>query len=90
MATKPKICWIADVPGWAYDNRRRAVAARMPGYAHSVVFDVVRRTGDAFMSMSEADVVVCPDPRVLPFVPGRRKVVLNLNAIKLFKGIMTN
>ena len=84
MTTKLKICWIADVPGWAYDNRRRAVAARMPGYAHSVVFDVVRRTGEALPLLSEADIIVCPDPRVLPFVPGRAKVVLNLNAAKLF------
>jgi len=80
----PKICWIADVPGWAYDNRHRTVAARMPGYSHSVVFDVVRRTLDALPSMSEADIIVCPDPRVLPFVPGRAKVVLHLNAWKIF------
>ncbi len=85
---KPKICWIADVPGWAYDHRCRAVSALMPAYSHSIVFDVVRRTGDALLAMSEADVIVCPDPRVLPLVPGPHKVVLHLNAIKLFKAII--
>lgn len=84
MSTKPKICWIVDVAGWAYDNRRRAVAARLGGYIHSVAFDVVRRPGEALPLMSEADVIVCPDPRVLPLVPGHHKVVLNLNAVKLF------
>lgn len=90
MSNKPKICWIVDVPGWAYDNRRRAVASRLRGYAHSVVFDVVRRTGDALPLLSEADIIVCPDPRVLPFVPGHDKVVLNLNAVKLFGIDLTN
>ncbi len=85
MSGKPKICWIADVQGWAYHNRARAVSALMPAYSHRIVFDIVRRTAAALLAMSEADVIVCPDPRIMPWVVGREKVVLHLNAKKLFR-----
>ena len=82
--TKPRICWIADVPGWAYHNRAQAVAARMPGYDHAIVFNVVTGLSGALLAMSEADVIVCPDPRIMGFVPFPEKIVLHLNAAKIF------
>ena len=85
MSNKPKICWIADSPGWAYENRARAVSALMGGYTHKIVLNVVRDLSGCIGAMSEADVIVCPDPRIMPLVPGGEKVLLHLNAVKIFR-----
>jgi hypothetical protein len=79
-----KICWIADVPGWAYDNRAQAIAKALPNYQHVVVLNVIANFSDCLPVMTEADIIVCPDPRIMGFVPGRNKVVLHLNAWKIF------
>ena len=37
-----------------------------------------------FLGLLGADVIVCPDPRVLPYFGACSKVVLNINAVKIF------
>lgn len=80
----PKILWIADVEGWAYDNRAKALSLALPGYEHAIVYDIVKRFDEALPHLSTADLIVCPDPRVLCFLPGRANVVQHLNALKIF------
>jgi hypothetical protein len=81
----PKIVWIADVTGWAYDNRARAIAAQLPEYEHHVVYNPVKHYADALPVLLTADLVVCPDPRLLPLLVGVRPIVQHVNAIKIFK-----
>jgi len=84
MKHKPTICWLVDVPGWAYDKRARMMTAALPHYEHVRLFNIVANYATALPVMSKADIIVCPDPRILPYVPGRDNVVLNLNAPKIF------
>ncbi len=74
------IAWIIDVPGWAYDNRARGIARCLPQYQHRFI----EYPKEGFLRLLGADVIVCPDPRVLPCFGACQKVVLNLNAIKIF------
>ena len=77
---KPIICWIIDVPGWAYANRAEQLAACLPQYEHRFV--EYPKVG--FLPLLGSDIVVCPDPRLFPFFEACGKVVLNLNAVKIF------
>lgn len=80
-----RILWLADQPGWAYFNRAKHVGGACEGYEHTVVLDLVRNFGQAIELLTEADIIVCPDPRLLPFLAAwYDKIVLNLNAIKIF------
>lgn len=81
---KPRICWIVDVPGWAYDKRARLLSAALPGYEHTMAVNIVRDFAANVPAMMKADIIVCPDPRILPIVPSHDRVVLNLNAPKVF------
>ena len=76
------IAWIVDQPNWAYDHRARAIAAQLPQYEHRIV--CYSRQG--FLPLLGADIVVCPDPRLFPYFGACGKVVLNLNAVKIFAG----
>lgn len=79
-----QICWIADVPGWAYDNRARALMKQLPGYEHVVIYNIVQRFDEAIVPLSNADIIVCPDPRILCFVPSRANVIQHINTFKIF------
>jgi hypothetical protein len=74
------IAWIVDVPGWAYAGRAEAIAQCLPQYEHRFV--IYSQVG--FAPLVGADIVVCPDPRLLPFFGASKNVVLNLNAVKIF------
>jgi hypothetical protein len=77
-----RIAWITDVPGWAYDNRAVNLSQAMPGYDHLIV----AYPNAGFEVCRSADIVVCPDPRVLGLLPNDMgRVVLNLNAVKIFE-----
>jgi len=77
---KPVIAWIVDQPGWAYDNRAGGIAACLPQYEHRIV--CYSRVGLA--PIGGADLIVCPDPRLFQYFPASSRVVLNLNAVKIF------
>jgi hypothetical protein len=77
MAT---IAWITDVPGWAYDNRARGIAAQLPQYEHRFVC----YSREGFLGIPGVDLIVCPDPRLFQFFGRSPKMILNLNAVKLF------
>jgi len=77
---KPIIAWLVDQPGWAYANRARNIARRLPRYEHRIICYSREGLGRLF----GADLVVCPDPRLLPFFGASQAVVLNLNAPKIF------
>jgi len=77
---KPTVAWITDQPGWAYDNRAQTLSRLMPGYEHRTV--CYSHVG--FAGVQGADVIVCPDPRILPCFQDRENVVLHVNAIKIF------
>ncbi|HUV64901.1 MAG TPA: hypothetical protein VMW24_13465 [Sedimentisphaerales bacterium] len=79
---KPIIAWIVDQPGWAYDNRARAIAARLPQYDHRILCYSREGLGHLF----GADLVVCPDPRLIPYFGASPRVVLHINAVKIFAG----
>jgi len=82
---KPVIAWITDQPGWAYANRARAISACLPQYEHRLVC----YSQEGLWRLRGADLVVCPDPRLIPYFGARpwpAPVVLNLNAIKIFAG----
>lgn len=86
---KPVIAWIVDQPDWAYAKRARGIAAQLPQYGHRIV--VYSQVG--LNPIWGADIIVCPDPRLLRFFwPPRAsimqdtKLVLNLNAPKIFAG----
>jgi len=79
-----KIVWIADVPGWAYDNRAATAIVLLPDYEHQIVFNPIKNLATAIPVCIAADLIVCPDPRLLPFLPLHEKTVLHLNAVKLF------
>jgi hypothetical protein len=74
------ICWIYDTPGWAYSVRAEAIAKALPQYHHRFV--CYPREG--FLPLLGADLVVCPDPRILPCFGASAKVVLHINAVKIF------
>ena len=59
-----KILWIVDVLGWAYHNRATALAKEMPQYTHE--FLVYSTDGFGCFNM-DADLIVCPDPRILKY-----------------------
>ena len=79
-----KIAWIADQPGWAYDNRARNISALLPQYEHEIIMNPLANYSDAIVAMARADLIVCPDPRLLPYFPYRDNVLLHINAIKIF------
>jgi hypothetical protein len=81
---KKSILWIADVPGWAYDNRAKAIASRLPEFSHTIVYDIVKNWDSVFPLVAAADIVVCPDPRLLPRLPFLNRVLQHINAIKIF------
>lgn len=54
----------------------------MPGYEH----EIVCYPAQGFAPLIEADIVVCPDPRILRCLPVGPVIVQHLNAIKLFPG----
>jgi hypothetical protein len=76
--------WIADVPGWAYDNRAKRLSAALPDFEHRIVFNPVRNLGECLKHFFEAKLIVCPDPRLLCLFPLHEKIILHLNAIKIF------
>ena len=83
------IAWLVDVPGWAYDNRARRIARALPDYRHERYFNIVKAIGmgaDPVAILNQADVIVCPDPRLLVLLPEKmkRKIVQSLNAVKIF------
>ena len=79
------IVWIVDVPGWAYNNRAMRIKRHLPDYNHVIVFNIVRERGKALNVIRTADVIVCPDPRLLKLLPYDGRIVQNVNAIKIFK-----
>lgn len=90
----PIIAWIVDVPGWAYDNRAKRIERALSDYHHVRFFNMpvtIGLNGKPFMMwiIDQADVIVCPDPRLLKFFTKemRSKIVQNLNAIKIFAGM---
>ena len=83
--TKPKVVWLADVPGWAYHNRAKRLIERLPAFDHVIVFNAAKFIGKALQATRDADVIVCPDPRLLRIFPWRGNVVQSVNAIKIFK-----
>ena len=78
----PVIAWITDQPNWAYAHRAYGIARCLPQYEHR--FCCYSRQG--FLPLLGADIVVCPDPRLFPYFGASKKVVLNLNAVKIFCG----
>lgn len=87
---KPIIAWLVDVPGWAYDNRARRIERALPDYRHERYFNIekaIMMGANPISIINQADVIVCPDPRLLMLFSDKTKckVVQNLNAIKLFK-----
>ena len=79
-----KILWIADTEGWAYDNRAKGISKALPDYQHTIVYNIVKRFDEALMPLAQADIIICPDPRILCFIPSRDNVVQHLNAVKIF------
>ena len=77
------IAWLIDVPGWAYDNRAKNVSSHLltKGVQHRIV--VMGEPGWTSF-LSEADIAVVSDPRVLPCLYRLDNVCLNLNAEKIF------
>ena len=85
----PIIAWLVDVPGWAYDIRSRRIERALPDYRHQRYFNIekaIMMKADPISILNQADVIVCPDPRLLVLFPEKmkRKIVQNLNAIKIF------
>ena len=80
----PKVVWIADQPGWAYHNRALAISAALPGYEHEVVMNPMAEFNSALIRLAAADLIICPDPRLLPFLPWREKIIQHVNAVKIF------
>lgn len=81
---KPKIIWLADQPGWAYDNRATAISGLLSDFDHKIVLDPVRNYSKAIMAIASADLLICPDPRLMAYLPMGSKTILHLNAIKIF------
>ena len=81
---KPKLLWLADQPGWAYDNRAKTVSALLPDFEHEICMNPMADHAGAMVAMCHADLIICPDPRLIPFFPFSHKMVLHVNAIKIF------
>ncbi len=81
---KSKIVWFADVPGWAYDNRATAISAILTGYDHKIIMNPVKNYSDAVLAIAHADLIVCPDPRLMKYLPIGSMTILHVNAIKIF------
>jgi hypothetical protein len=75
---------LADQPGWAYHNRANAISALLPDFEHHVILNPMACYTDALLSMAATDLIICPDPRLLPFFPFSDKTILHVNAIKIF------
>jgi len=77
------VAWIVDQPDWAYSHRAHAISACLPQYEHRLVCYSQVGLGP----IAGADLVVCPDPRLFQFFGASQRVVLNLNAVKIFAGV---
>jgi len=71
---KPKILWLADMPGWAYDQIFNNVSKVSTGYEHRVFYMMDRRhSPDVWRILgeiiSEADVVVVMHWMYLQMLP---------------------
>lgn len=81
---KKQVLWIADVPGWAYDNRAKQIASRLSSYSHTIIYDIIKNWDSVMPLVAAADIVVCPDPRLLKMLPFTNRVLQHVNAIKIF------
>lgn len=79
---KQVVAWIVDQPDWAYAKRALGISACLPQYEHRIV--VYSQVGLA--PIAGADLIVCPDPRLFRYFAASSRVVLNLNAVKIFAG----
>ena len=64
MTDKPIILWLADSPGWAYDQIFQHQSRALPDYEHDVFYMMSRENEtldwvDMGIMLERADVVVC-------------------------------
>jgi len=81
---RKKLLWLADQPGWAYDNRAKVISKLLPDFDHAICMNPMAAPAAAMVAMCHADLIICPDPRLIPYFPFSHKVLLHLNAIKIF------
>lgn len=62
MSESPTILWLADTPGWAYDQIVQNISVRLPGYRHEVFYMVAEHNWQEWLDLGimlmGADVIV--------------------------------
>lgn len=64
MSSKPTILWLADGPGWAYDQIFQHQSRALPAYDHEVFYMMSRKNEpldwvNMGFVLERADIVVC-------------------------------
>lgn len=56
----PNVYWFCDMPGWAYEQRAKALAQKLPGYVHRFIYYWAYKTDEERKAaVREADIVIC-------------------------------
>jgi hypothetical protein len=72
------------VENWAYDNRARQLAARLPRYRHRVVHWTKHNRSEIEHEARHAALIVCPFPPLLTKMPEamRHRIVAGLTSAR--------
>lgn len=85
-----QVTWFCDERGWAYDNRARTMAARLPAYRHRFVYywDHVRdrrpaKVEELRAALAGADVIVIMCAPYAGLVADKSKVVTSVTSHRI-------
>jgi len=76
--SKPKIIWLCDVKGWAYDNRAQQLSRLLHEYDHEVIYWTEYAGADLTSKLETADMIVVMHPSAFKFVPDGKKSIAML------------
>ena len=81
---KPLICWVCDVPGWAFDKIAVEFSARLKSFNHITLY--IGCTPDVNKSIRDveeiADVIVCFYPPWMRLFRNLNKVVVRFDSYR--------
>ena len=68
LINKPriKIGWLVDVPGWAWDNRARIMASKLPHYRHDIICVCQESHESLKRRIAAVDILMVDNVRAMP------------------------
>jgi len=71
-----KVLWVADTPGWAYDNRAKRVSKLLTNYEHKIVYTSSYTIVQIWDEIDKADIVMSMSLACIPYWKGNKKKML--------------